>query len=131
MCLVRESAHTIALASGSPVRRLHATVVSRWFVIPIAVYPFARTAQIDPRRTYDLDAALLVSGGLDAPYGFVDAIVACLYYLVGIVLVPPTMSLHLSVGYSRVRAGLTQVQDNTGEIRSGAEPRCWHNGRRL
>ena len=33
--LVRESVHTMALQRGFPVLRLHATVVSRWFVIPI------------------------------------------------------------------------------------------------
>ena len=32
--LVRESDHTMALQKG-PVLRLHATVVSRWFVIPM------------------------------------------------------------------------------------------------
>ena len=35
MFLVRESVHTMALQRGFPVLRLHATVVSRWFVIPI------------------------------------------------------------------------------------------------
>ena len=34
--LVRESVHTMALQRGFPVLRLHATVVSRWFVIPIS-----------------------------------------------------------------------------------------------
>ena len=32
--LVRESAHTMALQRGFPVLRLHATVVSRWLVMP-------------------------------------------------------------------------------------------------
>src|SRR6185312_1329805 len=33
---VRRSCHTIALYTGSPVSRSHTTVVSRWFVMPIA-----------------------------------------------------------------------------------------------
>ena len=100
MCFVRESAHTMALASGSPVRRLHATVVSRWFVIPVVVHPFVRATQVKPRRTYDLDTALWVACDLDAPHGFVDTIMTCLDYLVGIVLVPPMASFPPSVGYS-------------------------------
>ena len=92
MCFVRESAHTMAFARGSPVRRLHATVVSRWFVIPVIVYPFTHTTRVNPRHTYDPDATLRIAGGLDAPHGFVNAIVACLDYLVGIVLVPSVIS---------------------------------------
>jgi len=102
VCFVRESAHTIALASGSPVRRLQATVVSRWFVIPIADYPFVRATRVNPRRTYDLDTTLWIAGGLDVPRGFVDAIMACSNYFVWIVLVPPMISFYHSAGYYKV-----------------------------
>ena len=39
---VRTSCQTIAFATGSPVRRSHSTVVSRWFVIPTAATSDAR-----------------------------------------------------------------------------------------
>ena len=43
-----------------------------------------------------------MSIGFDAPHGFGDAILACLDYLVGIVLVPSMILLRLSVGYCNV-----------------------------
>lgn len=36
MCAVRVSCHTIARCATSPVRKFHASVVSRWFVMPTA-----------------------------------------------------------------------------------------------
>jgi hypothetical protein len=39
----RRSCQTIALYSGSPVRRFHTTVVSRWLVMPIDAMSFAVT----------------------------------------------------------------------------------------
>ena len=45
----------MALANGFPVRRLHTTVVSRWFVIPLIIGLLELDQ--DPGRTYHLDAA--------------------------------------------------------------------------
>ena len=38
---VRRSCHTIALPTGFPVVLFQATVVSRWFVMPMAAMSFA------------------------------------------------------------------------------------------
>jgi hypothetical protein len=51
MWSVRVSCHTIAWLSGSPVRRSHTTVVSRWFATPTAARspapsPHVRSASV-------------------------------------------------------------------------------------
>jgi hypothetical protein len=50
--LVRESVQTIALHSGLPVLRLHATAVSRWLVMPEKMMHQMRTddAAAETRR---------------------------------------------------------------------------------
>ena len=100
-------------------------------MIPGIAHLSVRTTQIDPRHTYDLDAAPRITSGLNLPHGFIDAILACLDYLVGIMLVPPIISLHPSTCYGEVWDVLTLVQGNTEEIRSDAGLRCWRGYRRL
>lgn len=70
-------------------------------------------------------------GGLEVPDRLVDTILARLNYLIGILFVPPVISLHPSAGKHTIREELTQVGGNTGGIRSGAGLRHLHGDQRL
>jgi hypothetical protein len=53
---VRRSCHTIAFPSGSPVFRSQRSVVSRWFVTPIAATatPFTRALVSAPASAFSM-----------------------------------------------------------------------------
>jgi len=129
---VRESVQTMALHRGFPVVRLHAIVVSRWFVMPaINIHDRWRPARGRTNASTDHFHALLCpSCLLELRTSMGDACLGDLLYLFGVVLVPPDIHCtHAAPVGSDCRV-LTLGSGNIAGTRVGAERRCSRIGQR-
>ena len=63
---IRESAQKMALASDSPVQRLHATLVSRLLVMHASVSPLAHATQYISQMYHHLNATPRITSNFAA-----------------------------------------------------------------